>query len=62
MARVGLEGGPGYIELGVEQTVQIELRCMEAVVVEQGVSFDLSEGLEVVARATVISVLKTVLE
>jgi hypothetical protein len=31
-------------------------------VVEQGVSFDLSEGLEVVARATVISVLETVLE
>src|SRR5918998_1816777 len=39
MARVGLEGGPGYIELGVEQTVQVELRCIEGVVVEQGVSF-----------------------
>ena len=51
-----------YIELGVEQTVQVELRCIEGVVVEQGVSFDLSEGLEVVARATVISVLETVLE
>jgi translation elongation factor EF-Tu-like GTPase len=62
MARVGLEGGPGYIELGVEQTVQLELRCIEGVVVEQGDSFDLSEGLEVVARATVISVLETVLE
>ena len=61
-ARVELEGGPGYIELGVEQTVQVELRCIEGVVVEQGVSFDLSEGLEVVARATVISVLETVLE
>jgi hypothetical protein len=62
MARVGLEGGPGYIELGVEQTVQIELQCIEGVVVEPRVSFDLSEGPKVVARATVLSVLETVLE
>src|SRR5215210_5970674 len=62
MARVGLEGGPGYIELGVEQTVQIELRCIEGVVVEPGVSFDLAEGAKVVARATVVSVLESVLE
>ena len=62
MARVGLEGGPGYIELGMEQTVQVELQCIEGVVVEPRVSFDLSEGAKVVARATVVSVLETVLE
>jgi hypothetical protein len=62
MARVGLEGGPGHIELGVEQTVQVELQCIEGVVVEPGVGFDLSEGSKVVARATVLSVLETVLE
>ena len=61
MARVELEGGPGYIELGVEQTVQVELQCIEGVV-EPEVSFDLSEGPKVVARATVLSVLETVLE
>jgi translation elongation factor EF-Tu-like GTPase len=61
MARVELEGDPGYIELGMEQTVQIELRCIEGVVVEPGVSFDLSEGAQVVARATVLSVLERVI-
>ena len=63
MARLELEGGPGYIELGVEQTVQIELQCsIEAVVFEPGVRFDLSEGAKVVARAKVVSVLETVHE
>ena len=62
MARVELEGGPGYIELGVEQTVQVELKCIEGVVVEPRVSFDLSEGPKEVARATVLSVLEPVLE
>jgi hypothetical protein len=61
MARVELEGGPGYIELGVEQTVQVELQCIEGVV-KPGVSFELCEGPKVVARATVLSVLETVLE
>jgi translation elongation factor EF-Tu-like GTPase len=61
-ARVELEGGPGYIELGVEQTVQVELRCGEGAVVEPGVSFDLAEGSKVVAKATVIAVLETVVE
>jgi hypothetical protein len=62
MARVELEGDPGYIELGVDQTVQVELQCGEGAVVEPGVSFDLAEGLKVVARATVISVLETGVE
>ena len=61
-ARVELEGDPGYIELGVEQTVQVELKCIEGVVVEPGVGFDLSEGSKVVARTTVLSVLETVVE
>jgi hypothetical protein len=61
-ARVELEGGPGYIELGVEQTVQVELRCGEGAVVEPGVSFDLAEGPKVLAKATVIAVLETVVE
>ena len=61
-ARVELEGAPGYIELGVEQTVQVELRCGEGAVVEPGVSFDLAEGPKVVAKATVIAVLETVVE
>jgi translation elongation factor EF-Tu-like GTPase len=61
-ARVELEGGPGYIELGVEQTVQVELQCGEGAAVEPGVSFELSEGAKVVARATVLSVLETVVE
>ena len=61
-ARVELEGDPGYIELGVEQTVQVELRYGEGAVVEPGVSFDLAEGPKVVARATVIAVLETVVE
>jgi hypothetical protein len=60
-ARVKLENGPGYIELGVEQPVQIELQCIEGVVVEPGVSFDLSEGARVVARATVLSVLERII-
>lgn len=59
MARVQPEGGPGYIKLGAEQTVQIEVQCIEGVV-EPGVRFDLCEGLKVVARATVLSVLETV--
>jgi hypothetical protein len=62
-ARVELEGGrPGYIELGVEQTVQVQLRYGEEAVVEPEVSFDLAEGPKVVARATVIAVLETVVE
>ena len=61
-ARVELEGGPGYIELGVEQTLQVELQCGKGAVVEPGVSFDLAEGPKVVARATVVSVLETVVE
>jgi hypothetical protein len=61
-ARVELEGDPGYIELGVEQTVQVELQYGEGAVVEPGVSFDLAEGTKVVARATVISVLETMVE
>jgi len=59
---VELEGDPGYIELGLEQTVQVELQYGEGAVVETGVSFDLAEGTKVVARATVISVLETVVE
>jgi translation elongation factor EF-Tu-like GTPase len=62
-ARVGLEGeGGGYVELGVEQTVQVEVQCAEGVVVEPGVRFELSEGLNVVARATVLTVLETAVE
>ena len=61
-ARVELEGEPGYIELGMEQTVQVELQCGEGAVVEPGVSFDLAEGPKMVAKATVISVLETVVE
>ena len=61
IARVALEGEPGYIELGVEQTVQVEVQCIEGVV-EPDVEFDLSEGPKVVAKATVLSVLETVLE
>jgi translation elongation factor EF-Tu-like GTPase len=61
-ARVELEGEPGYIELGVEQTVQVELQCSEGAVVERGVSFELAEGPKVVAMATVIAVLETVVE
>jgi translation elongation factor EF-Tu-like GTPase len=61
-ARVELEGDPGHIELGVEQTVQIELQYGEVAVVEPGVSFDLAEGRKVVARATVVAVLETVVE
>jgi hypothetical protein len=62
MARVGLEDGPGYIELGAEQTVQLEVQCGEVAVVEPGVSFDLCEGPKVVARATVLTVLETAVE
>lgn len=61
MARVQLEGAPGYIELGVEQTVQIEVQCIDGAV-EPGVRFYLAEGPKVVARAMVISVLETVRE
>jgi hypothetical protein len=62
-ARLGLEGDDGgYVELGVEQTVQIEVQCAEEAVVEPGVRFDLSEGPKVVAHATVLSVLETVHE
>jgi hypothetical protein len=38
------------------------LRYGEGAVVEPGVSFDLAEGPKVVARATVIAVLETVVE
>jgi translation elongation factor EF-Tu-like GTPase len=58
IVRVEPEGGPGYIELGVEQTVQIMLNGIEGVVIEPGVSFDLAEGAKVVAKATVVSVLE----
>jgi translation elongation factor EF-Tu-like GTPase len=61
-ARVELEGDPGYIELGVEQTLQVELQYGEGAVVEPGSSFDLAEGPKVVANATVIAVLETVVE
>ena|SRR5829696_7975627 len=61
IVRVEPEGGPGYIELGVEQTVQIMLPRIEGVVIQPviqpGFSFDLAEGAKVVARATVVSVL-----
>ncbi len=54
--RVGLEGeGGGYVELGVEQTVQVEVQCAEEAVVEPGVRFSLSEGSKVVARARKLS-------
>ena len=62
-ARLWLEGeGRGYVELGVEQTVQVEVQCAEGAVVEPGVRFALSEGPKVGARATVLSVLETVHE
>ncbi len=57
-AEVAPEDGPGYIELGIEQTVLVGLYCPDAVV-QPTVSFDLSEGRKVVARATVLSVLET---
>ena len=57
-AEVAPEGGPGYIELGVEQTVLVGLYCPDAVV-QPTVSFDLSEGPKVVARVKVLSVLET---
>jgi hypothetical protein len=55
---VQLEGCPGYIELGVEQTVQIELQCIDGVV-EPGFRLDLTEGSKVVMRAKVLSVLES---
>ena len=58
IVRVEPEGGPGYIELGVEQTVQIMMSRIEGVVIEPGVSFDLAEGAKVVAKATIVSVLE----
>ena len=61
MARVHLEGGPGHIELGVEQTVQVELQGVEHAVIEPGSAFELCEGAKVVARVKVISVLESVL-
>ena len=56
-ARVALEEGPGYIELGVEQTVLVGLYC-PAEVVKAGASFDLSEGPKLVAKCTVLSVIE----
>ena len=56
-ARVGLEDGPGSIELGVEQTVLVGLFC-PAEVVKPGASFDLSERSKLVARCTVLSVIE----
>jgi hypothetical protein len=38
------------------------LQYGEGAVVEPGVSFDLAEGPKVVARATVVAVLETVVE
>jgi hypothetical protein len=59
MVRVDPEGGPGYIDLGVEQTVRIMMNRIEGVAIEPGVSFKLEEGPNrVVARATVVSVLE----
>jgi hypothetical protein len=57
-AVIVLEGDPGYIKLGVEQTVLVGLYCPDAVV-RPTIRFDLSEGPKVVARATVLSVLET---
>ncbi len=57
-AEVALEEGPGFIEISVEQTVLVGLYCPDALV-QPTVSFDLSEGPKVVARATVLSVLET---
>jgi hypothetical protein len=46
-SRVGLEGEDGgYVELGVEQTGQIEVQCAEETVVEPSVRFSLSEGFK----------------
>ena len=56
-ASVGLDGLPGYIELGVEQTVLVGLFC-PAEVVKPGASFDLSEGPKLVAKCTVLSVIE----
>jgi hypothetical protein len=56
-ASVGLEDGPGSIELGVEQTVLVGLFC-PAEVVKVGASFDLSEGPKIVAKCTVLSVIE----
>ena len=56
-ASVGLEDLPGYIELGVEQTVLVGLFC-PAEVVKPGASFDLSEGPKLVAKCTVLSVIE----
>jgi hypothetical protein len=56
-AHVALEDSPGYIELGVEQTVLVGLYC-PAEVVKPGASFDLSEGPKVVARCTVLTVIE----
>lgn len=62
-SRVGLEGEDGgYVELGVEQTGQIEVQCAEETVVEPSVRFSLSEGFNVVAHATALTVLETVRE
>jgi hypothetical protein len=57
-AEVAPEGSPGYIELGVEQTVLVGLYCPDAVV-QPTVSFELCEGPKVVARAKVLSVLES---
>jgi hypothetical protein len=54
---VALEGGPGYIELGVEQMVLVGLYC-PAELVKPGASFELSEGPKVVARCMVHSVIE----
>ncbi len=56
-ASVALGGGPGFIELGVEQTVLVGLYC-PAEVVKPGARFELSEGPRVVARCMVLSVIE----
>ena len=56
-AHVGLEDGPGSIELGVERTVLVGLFC-PAEVVKVGANFDLSEGRKLVAKCTVLSVIE----
>ena len=56
-AHVAPEDGPGYIELGVEQTVLVGL-YVPAEVVKVGASFELSEGPKVVARCKVLTVIE----
>jgi hypothetical protein len=49
------------MDFGEEQTVQVEVQCIEGVD-EPGVSFDLCEGSKGVAKTTVLAGIETVLE